>query len=108
MAGRSQATNDDTVTAPRTGTRPKVVKPELYKVLLHNDDYTTMDFVIQVLMTVFHHETEQATRIMLNVHEHGVGVAGAYPYEIADTKARKVMELARAAEFPLLCTIEAE
>ena len=89
-------------------TEKKLARPRLWKVLLHNDDYTTMEFVVEVLQTVFHHDLQRATRIMLHVHQRGVGVAGTYPMEIAESKAEKVMSLARAAEFPLLCTVEPE
>ncbi|BDG10513.1 ATP-dependent Clp protease adaptor ClpS [Anaeromyxobacter paludicola] len=96
------------VVAPKSKTGKQLAKPPLYKVLLHNDDYTTMEFVVAVLEEVFHHDPEQAARIMLHVHQRGVGVAGTYSLEIAETKAAKVMSLARAAEFPLLCTVEPE
>ena len=86
----------------------KVEKPPLYKVLLHNDDYTTMDFVVFILRTVFRHSEEDAVRIMLHVHQRGVGVAGVYTREIAETKASKTLRLARDHDFPLLCTIEEE
>jgi ATP-dependent Clp protease adaptor protein ClpS len=99
---------ETTVATPKTRTARTLAKPPLYKVLLHNDHYTTMEFVVEVLRTVFHHDLERATRIMLHVHERGVGVAGTYELEIAETKASKVIELARAAEFPLLCTVEPE
>ena len=89
-------------------TEKKLEKPKLYKVLLHNDDFTTQEFVDWVLMNVFNHDPESAHRIMLHVHMHGVGVAGIYPYEIAETKAQKTMELAREAEYPLLVTLEPE
>lgn len=84
----------------------KVEPPRLFKVLLHNDDYTTMDFVVMILVTVFHHTEPEAVRIMLNVHQKGVGVAGVFSYEIAETKASKVMRLAREHEFPLRCSVE--
>jgi ATP-dependent Clp protease adaptor protein ClpS len=88
--------------------RAKTKPPRMFKVVLFNDDYTTMEFVVEILRTVFHHEPERAVSIMLSVHQRGVGVAGTYPKEVAETKAEKVMSLARAAEFPLLCTVEPE
>ena len=84
----------------------KPQKPRLYKVLLLNDDYTTMEFVVKVLISVFHHEEEKAVEIMLHVHHNGVGVAGVFTYEVAETKANKVQELARQEEFPLRCALE--
>lgn len=86
----------------------QVEKPPLYKVLLHNDDYTTMDFVVYVLINVFHRSENDAINIMLAVHHHGVGVAGVYTREIAETKINQVHNLARAHEYPLLCTMEEE
>lgn len=86
----------------------KVEKPPLYRVLLHNDDYTTMEFVVYILRSVFHLTEEDAIHIMLHVHQRGVGVAGVYTREVAETKAAKVMRLARENEYPLLCTIEEE
>lgn len=86
----------------------KVEKPPLFKVLLHNDDFTTMEFVVYVLRTVFHKNESDAFTIMLNVHRAGVGVAGVYTYEIANMKAEKCMNLAQAHEYPLLCTVEEE
>lgn len=91
-----------------TKSKEKLEKPPLYKVLLHNDDYTTMEFVIFVLVDVFRKSEGEAFIIMLKVHHEGVGVAGVYPYEIAETKAEKVMALARQNEYPLMCTIEEE
>jgi ATP-dependent Clp protease adaptor protein ClpS len=108
MAERSRPGGDTGVVVPKTKTERKTKRPTLYKVLLHNDDYTTQEFVTWVLMTVFKHDPERAHRIMLHVHMHGVGVAGIYPWEIAETKAEKVTSLAREAEFPLLCTVEPE
>jgi ATP-dependent Clp protease adaptor protein ClpS len=81
-------------------------KPPLYKVLLHNDDFTTMEFVIYILENVFQRSESDAVHIMLKVHHEGIGVAGVYTYEVAETKAAKVMSLAQANEYPLLCTIE--
>jgi ATP-dependent Clp protease adaptor protein ClpS len=89
-----------------TESETRLKKPPLYKVLLHNDDYTTMEFVVFILEKVFQHTESDATRIMLQVHIQGKGVAGVYTYEIAETKAAQVEALARAREFPLLCTIE--
>ena len=108
MAEGTRKPGDTAVAIPKGKTAKKLAKPPLYKVLLHNDDYTTMEFVVEVLQTVFHHDLQRATRIMLHVHQGGVGVAGTYPRDVAETKAEKVMALARAAEFPLLCTVEAE
>jgi ATP-dependent Clp protease adaptor protein ClpS len=88
--------------------KQEVKKPPLYKVLLHNDDYTTMDFVVFILESVFHHTPEDANRIMWNVHRQGVGVAGVYTCEVAESKVSKVETLAREYEYPLLCTMEEE
>lgn len=81
-------------------------RPSMYKVLLHNDDYTTMDFVVMVLQSIFHKSVEEANRIMLNVHEQGLGVAGVYPRDVAETKVILVHELARKNEYPLKCSLE--
>ncbi len=89
-------------------TEKKVKKPRLFKVLLHNDHYTTMEFVVAILITVFHRSESDATAIMLHVHRNGVGVAGVYTREIAESKAHRVMQLAKEAEFPLMCTVEPE
>jgi ATP-dependent Clp protease adaptor protein ClpS len=108
MPERSRPGGGTDVAVPKTRQEKKTRRPPLYKVLLHNDDFTTQEFVDWVLVTVFKHDTESAHRIMLHVHMHGVGVAGIYPYEIAETKAEKTMALAREAEFPLLATLEPE
>ena len=84
----------------------KVEEPPLYKVLLHNDDFTTMEFVVWVLESVFGMAAAQAVQVMLNVHTTGVGIAGVYTYEIAEMKVSKTTELAREQEYPLLCTME--
>ncbi|HEX8747335.1 MAG TPA: ATP-dependent Clp protease adaptor ClpS [Pyrinomonadaceae bacterium] len=86
--------------------KTQLKKPPLYKVLLHNDDFTTMEFVVYILQTVFQLSETEAIAVMLQVHTEGVGVGGIYPYEIAEMKAEKVMGLAQANEFPLLCTVE--
>jgi ATP-dependent Clp protease adaptor protein ClpS len=91
-----------------TESEAKLEKPPLFKVLLHNDDFTTMEFVIFVLLTVFHKSEAEAFYIMMKVHREGVGVAGIYTYEIANMKSEKTASLARAHEFPLLCTVEQE
>lgn len=84
----------------------KVDEPRLYKVLLHNDDFTTMEFVVWVLESVFNMSEEQAIQVMLNVHLRGTGVAGIYTLEIAEMKVEKTMALAREHEYPLLVTME--
>lgn len=89
-------------------TKQETKEPPLYKVLLHNDDYTTMDFVVHVLVAVFRKSIDDAVRIMLAVHQAGIGVAGVYPAEIAETKIATVHEMAREESFPLKCTMEPE
>jgi ATP-dependent Clp protease adaptor protein ClpS len=83
-------------------------KPKLFKVLLHNDDFTTREFVVFVLEYVFNRTEPEAFTIMLKVHNEGLGIAGIYPYDIATMKSEKAMNLARAREYPLLCTVEEE
>ena len=94
--------------ATQTRSKPRLKKPKLYKVLFHNDDYTTMEFVVWVLMHVFHHDESTAAGIMMHVHKNGIGVAGIYPRDVAETRAAKVEELARSHEFPLRCSVEEE
>jgi ATP-dependent Clp protease adaptor protein ClpS len=108
MAERNRPGDGTAVVVPKTRAEKETKRPPLYRVLLHNDDFTTQEFVDWVLISVFNHDPETAHRIMLHVHMRGVGVAGIYPYEIAETKAQKTMALAREAEFPLLVTIEPE
>ena len=97
---------------PNTGVvvkaRPKTRKPAMYKVLMLNDDYTPMEFVVHVLERFFQKTREEATRIMLHVHRRGVGVCGVFTYEVAETKVTQVMDLARQNQHPLQCTIEKE
>ena len=81
-------------------------EPPLYKVLLHNDDYTTMEFVVMVLETIFGKDTAEATAIMLNVHHQGLGIAGVYSREIGETKVSEVHQTARKNQFPLKCSLE--
>ncbi len=95
-------TKEDTDVRTKHDTR----EPDMYKVLLHNDDYTTMEFVVHVLMLVFNKPVEEATRIMLNVHQKGLGVCGVYTYEIAETKVDTVKRLAHENGHPLKCTME--
>ena len=91
-----------------TKTKPKTKKPSMYKVLLLNDDYTPMEFVVHVLERFFRKNREEATRIMLHVHQKGIGVCGVYPYEIAETKVMQVVDFARQHQHPLQCTMEKE
>ena len=101
-------TQDAPGVATQTRPKEKVQQPRPFKVLLHNDDYTTMEFVVWVLMSVFHHDETTATQIMLHIHRTGLGVAGVYPHEIAEARASRVEALAREHEYPLRCTVEAE
>ena len=94
----------DTLTESET----KLEKPKMFKVVLHNDDFTTMDFVVFVLEYVFNRAEHEAFSIMLKVHTEGMGIAGVYPYEVASMKSEKAMNLARAREYPFLCTVEEE
>ena len=96
----------DTTTGTVTKTRTKTKKPALYKVLMLNDDYTPMEFVVLVLRRFFQMDLEQATRVMLHVHQKGIGVCGIFPYEIAETKVNQVMDFARQNQHPLQCTLE--
>jgi len=89
-----------------TGTREDVREPQMYKVLLHNDDYTTMEFVVEILMAVFQKSEEDAVQVMLNVHRRGVGLCGVYTFEVAETKVEMVHSLAVENGFPLRCTME--
>lgn len=97
---------------PATGVvlkaRPQTKKPSLYKVLMLNDDYTPMEFVVHVLERFFNKNREEATQIMLHVHRRGVAVCGVYTYEIAETKVTQVMDFARQHQHPLQCTLEKE
>ena len=95
-------------TAVITRTKAKTKKPSLYKVLLLNDDYTPMEFVVYVLERFFGMDLDQATRVMLHVHQKGVGVCGVYTFEVAETKVTQVMDFAREHQHPLQCTMEKE
>ena len=100
----------DTPGGPERGVavkeRAKTKKPSMYRVILMNDDYTPMEFVVHILMSVFGHTQEESTRIMLNVHRNGIGVCGIYTFEIAETKVSQVMDQARRNQHPLQCTLE--
>src|ERR1700760_2691225 len=93
---------------PATKTRPKIKKPSLYKVLLLNDDYTPMEFVVHILEKIFNKNREQAVEIMLHVHRNGVGICGVFTYDVAETKVAQVTEFARRNQHPLQCTMEKE
>ncbi|MBK8481098.1 MAG: ATP-dependent Clp protease adapter ClpS [Proteobacteria bacterium] len=101
-----------TTSAPEGGLalqeRPEVRQPRLYQVLLHNDDYTTMEFVVGLLIEHFHKTETEATQIMLSVHLKGVGVCGVYTFDLAETKAARATEAARREGHPLKCTVEPE
>ena len=101
---RDGGTKFDTGTITRT--KPKTQRPNLYRVLLLNDDYTPMEFVVLVLQDVFNKTREEATRIMYSVHQKGVGECGIYPYEVAETKVTRVMDTARKNQHPLQCVME--
>jgi ATP-dependent Clp protease adaptor protein ClpS len=108
-AGREPRRNGDSPgngTALITRTKPQTRKPNMYRVLLLNDDYTTQEFVIIVLRKYFNKSVEEATRIMLHVHNHGVGECGVYTYEVAETKVTQVMDFARKHQHPLQCIME--
>jgi ATP-dependent Clp protease adaptor protein ClpS len=91
-----------------TKTRPKTKKPSLYKVLLLNDDYTPMEFVVHILEKIFGKSREEAEVVMLHVHRHGVGICGVFTFEVAETKVAQVIEFARRHQHPLQCTMEKE
>ena len=98
--------DDDGDTGVAVKTRTRTKKPSMYKVLMLNDDYTPMEFVVYVLQRYFTMPHERATQIMLHVHQRGVGVCGVYTYEVAETKVSQVMDLAHENQHPLQCTIE--
>lgn len=106
MSNHDNGNIGDINTGVVTRTKPKTKKPSMYKVLMLNDDFTPMEFVVHVLERFFSKGREEATRIMLHVHRRGVGVCGVYPYEIAETKVTQVMDFARQHQHPLRCTLE--
>ena len=109
---RGNDTGGGNGTGPGTGavtkTRTKTKKPSLYKVLLLNDDYTPMEFVVHILEKIFGKNREEAVQVMLHVHRHGVGICGVFTFEVAETKVAQVIEFARRHEHPLQCTMEKE
>jgi ATP-dependent Clp protease adaptor protein ClpS len=104
MAGEDRKTDGEVLEK----TRPKTRKPSLYRVILHNDDYTTMEFVVRILESVFLKSPAEAHRIMMQVHTEGQGICGAYAYEVAETKVAQVHEEARSNGFPLRASMEHE
>ena len=106
MSSGRDRREDGTGTAVETRPKTRLKKPRMYKVLLHNDDYTTMEFVVYVLQGIFHHSEAEAMQIMLHVHKHGIGVAGVYTREIAETRIAQVEALARKHEYPLRCSMD--
>ena len=108
MAERRDGNGPGGETGVVTRTRTQTKKPSLYRVVILNDDYTPMEFVVFVIERFFNKSREEATRIMLHVHQHGVGVCGVFTYEVAETKVAQVIDLARRNEHPLQCTMEKE
>lgn len=108
MSPTRKREGDVGVAEPKTRARPKLARPRLYKVLLHNDNFTPMEFVVLVLKEVFAKSEADAMAIMLHAHTHGMAVAGVYSFEIAETKVQQTLALAEQAAFPLLCTMEPE
>jgi ATP-dependent Clp protease adaptor protein ClpS len=106
MAGPRQGDDDGTGLGVATRTRAKTKQPSLYKVLMLNDDYTPMEFVVLCLQRFFRMGLEDATRVMLHVHQKGVGVCGIFTYEVAETKVSQVIDFARQNQHPLQCTLE--
>ena len=100
--------NDEGRTGALTLTRVRTKKPSMYKVLMLNDDYTPMEFVVDVLQHIFQKSQEEATQIMLHVHQKGVGICGVYTYEVAETKVTQTVDYARKNQHPLQCTLEKE
>jgi len=100
--------NSETEEEVISETRDEIDEPPMYKVLLHNDDYTTMEFVVEILMVVFKKSPDESVEIMLNVHKKGIGICGVYTYEVSETKVNTVHTLARENGFPLKCTMEEE
>ena len=98
--------NNDTQRGILLDTKPKTKKPSMYNVILLNDDYTPMEFVVMVLEKVFNKKQDEATQIMLKVHKNGIGVCGTFTYEVAESKCKAVIDMAKKNEHPLQCTLE--
>ena len=105
---KNKRDNGDSETGIIIKTKPKTKKPSMYKVLMLNDDYTPQEFVVHVLEQFFGKGREEATRIMLHVHQRGVGICGVFTYEVAETKVTQVIDYARRHQHPLQCTLEKE
>lgn len=97
---------DKTVLSDQSETKEKIEEPGLYNVLLHNDDYTSMEFVVDILISIFRKNGVEASKIMMEVHKKGMGVAGVYPYDIGMSKIQEVKRRAKEESYPLLCTLE--
>lgn len=106
MSDGKQDNDRGTLTGVVTRTKPKTQKPPMYKVLLLNDDYTPMDFVVYILERFFAKSRDEATRIMLHVHQKGIGICGVFTYEVAETKVAQVTDYSRQHQHPLQCTME--
>ena len=106
MQQNSGNNQNDTQRGLLLESKPKTKKPAMYNVLLMNDDYTPMEFVVMVLEKVFNKKSEEATQIMLHVHKNGIGVCGTFTYEVAESKCKAVIDLAKKNEHPLQCTID--
>jgi ATP-dependent Clp protease adaptor protein ClpS len=104
MSSREQTSHEDSLALQEA--KPKLKKPPLYKVIILNDDYTPMEFVVQVLETFFGMDREKATRVMLHVHTRGMGVCGLFTKDVAETKVSQVNDFSRSNQHPLLCTME--
>ena len=103
----SQEDNKGSVVT-KTQMRTRIKRPRMYRVLLHNDDFTPREFVVLILQHVFHMSEAEATKLMVYVHNNGVGVVGIYPYSVAETKVAEVLEAAEKSRFPLICSMEPE
>jgi len=108
MSGPEKPRNGDAGIGVINKTEAKTKKPSLYKVLLLNDDYTPMEFVVYVLERFFHKNRQEATHIMLHVHQRGIGICGVFTYEVAETKVTQVVDFSRQNQHPLQCTMEKE